>query len=63
MKSVFLMAGLAASASTTLFVPDTNSLIPLIEANPLIIPAGSNYIRNGNFEFNPLVDGDWVITK
>ena len=53
MKSVLLMAGLAASASTTLFTADLNALS---------LPISINYIKNGKFENNHLGNQDWFIS-
>lgn len=54
MKSLFLMAGLAASASTTLFLADLNAIS---------LPIRFNYIKNGNFGSNYLGNQDWFITE
>ena len=63
MKSVFLIAGLAASVSTTLITPDIGSILPAIMPNPFLVRPRFNQIKNGNFELNPLGDGDWIFTK
>jgi opacity protein-like surface antigen len=53
MKSVLLMAGLAASASTTLFTAELT----------LSLPISIDYIKNGQFENNHLGNQDWFITE
>jgi hypothetical protein len=55
MKSVLLMAGLAASAFTELAPKTLDEFLKLTTQ--------TNYIQNGKFEQNYIGDGGWVITN